>query len=82
MFDSKESWEWSRKLIDAKNMATNIPYGDIHEDHFDGIIAEAARLKGVDPPIKGSEDYDELLETIKGMAEQENDELKRGEVRL
>jgi hypothetical protein len=67
--------KWVQELIVAKNESRR-PFGDIDwEIDGPGIIEEAAKLKGVKPPLPGSAEHSELLDEIRQLADLEHDEL-------
>lgn len=73
-----DSVDWISEIRDAKNDATHRAWGEIFEQDAPAIIAEAARLKGVDPPEVDSEEYRLLVEEVVRQGESERDELRDG----
>lgn len=69
--------DWYPVLPEATDFASKIALGEIDEDNASEIIAEAAKLRGVDPPDLGSPEYDDLVRKIMSIGEYERDDLKR-----
>lgn len=74
--------DWMSEIRDAKNGATHRAWGEIFEGDAPEIIAEAARIKGVDPPDPDSEEYKLLIEEVVRQGQSERDELKRGYIEV
>lgn len=69
--------DWYPVLPEATDLSSRIAFGEINEDSVHEIIAEAAKLKGIDPPEQGSPEYDDLKRKILNIGEDERDILKR-----
>jgi hypothetical protein len=79
---SIEDVDWISPIRYAKNEATHRPWGEIDEEDAYEIIAQAAKLKGVNPPETDSDEYRLLVEEVVRQGDLERDELKQGRIQI